>query len=175
MAILAALLLWLMSAVPALQRPGLLWELWRSAPPQTVLVPVDNVRAQDIADTWGGARSGGRGHQGVDIFAPRGTPVRSVGPGIVLQVGHNTLGGNVVWVLGRGRQRHYYAHLDSFGPVSRGDLIESGQLLGHVGDSGNAKGTPTHLHYGIYVPGQGAINPWPMLRDLPEPSSETKR
>lgn len=76
--------------------------------------------------------------------------------------GHNALGGNVVWVLGPGGQRHYYAHLDRFAHVPVGQRIEPGTVLGYVGNTGNARMTPPHLHYGIYG-SAGAINPFPLL------------
>ena len=84
-------------------------------------------------------------------------------PGIVLGVGWNSLGGKVVRVLGPGAQVHYFAHLSRFGPVYRGMRIKAGQVVGYVGTTGNARGTPPHLHYGIYnLPG-GATNPYPVL------------
>lgn len=134
--------------------------------PQALPVPVEGVRQRALRDTWGGARSEGRKHEGIDIFARRGTPVLSSTEGIVTQVGTNRLGGLVVWVLGPGGQRHYYAHLDSYSDVEAGMRIEAGRVLGHVGNSGNAKGTPPHLHYGIYDTG-GAINPYPLLKADP--------
>ena len=134
--------------------------------PLALPVPVEGVRQRALRDTWGGARSEGRKHEGIDIFAKRGTPVVSTTEGIVSQVGTNRLGGLVVWVLGPGGQRHYYAHLDSYSDVEPGMRIEAGRVLGHVGDTGNAKGTPPHLHYGIYDTG-GAINPYPLLKADP--------
>lgn len=131
--------------------------------PTTLPVPVEGVRARALRDTWGGARSEGRSHEGIDIFARRGTPVISSTEGIVAKVGTNRLGGLVVWVLGPGGQRHYYAHLDRYADVAAGMRIEAGRVLGYVGNSGNAKGTPPHLHYGVYEMG-GAINPYPLLR-----------
>ncbi|MHA0038888.1 M23 family metallopeptidase [Deinococcus sp. PESE-13] len=115
-----------------------------------------------LTDTWGGARSGGRKHEGIDIFAPRDTPIRATTEGIVLNVGPNTLGGRTVMILGPGGQRHYYAHLDRYPALTAGEWVNSGDVVGYVGDSGNAKGTPTHLHYGIYT-AAGAINPYPLL------------
>ncbi|WP_230273367.1 M23 family metallopeptidase [Deinococcus sp. 6YEL10] len=117
---------------------------------------------QRFVDTWGGARSQGRTHEGVDIFAPRGTPIRATTRGVIVNVGPNNLGGRTVMVLGPGRQRHYYAHLERYPDLKRGDWVEQGDVVGYVGDSGNAKGTPPHLHYGIYTTG-GAINPYPLL------------
>ena len=63
---------------------------------------------------------------------------------------------------GPGGQRHYYAHLDRYPDLTAGEWVNSGDVVGYVGDSGNAKGTPTHLHYGIYT-AAGAINPYPLL------------
>ena len=150
---------------PLMERPRTLWQLTRMLPPAALPVPVDGVAARRIADTWGAARDGGaRGHEGVDIFAPRGTPVRSATLGIVAAIRDGGLGGKQVWVLGPARERHYYAHLDDWAPgLGVGDVVRPGALLGFVGDSGNAQGTPPHLHYGIYG-GAGAYNPWPLLR-----------
>ena len=119
---------------------------------------------QRLVDTWGGARSGGRRHEGIDIFARRDTPVRATTEGVVLNVGPNNLGGRTVMLLGPGGQRHYYAHLERYPRLSPGDWVEAGDVVGYVGDSGNARGTPTHVHYGIYAAG-GALNPYPLLRE----------
>lgn len=131
--------------------------------PDQLPVPVQGVTPKQISDSWGAARSQGRSHQGVDIFAKRGTPVQSTTDGLVMTVGQNTLGGNIVWVLGPDMSRHYYAHLESYGQYKKGDWIRAGAVLGFVGNSGNARTTPPHLHYGIYLNGQGAINPYPYL------------
>jgi len=121
------------------------------------------VQKSNIADSWGAPRSEGRSHKGVDIFATRGTPVLSATDGIVLRVGTNRLGGQVVNVLGPGRQVHYYAHLDRYGAFKPGDVVYRGNILGYVGNTGNARTTPPHLHYGVYDPARGAVNPWPLL------------
>ncbi|WP_104484504.1 M23 family metallopeptidase [Acinetobacter indicus] len=127
-------------------------------------VPVEGVQARQISDTWGAARSEGRRHEGTDIFAKRGTPVRSTTAGIVSRVGTNNLGGKVVWVIGPGLSHHYYAHLEDYAAeIQEGDWIEAGEIIGYVGNSGNAQNTPPHLHYGIYLSGQGAVNPYPYL------------
>lgn len=131
--------------------------------PESVGVPVRGVPSRQLRDTWHAARSAGRKHEGIDIFAPRGTPVHSSTQGIVLRVGTNRLGGRVVWVLGPGGQRHYYAHLDRFADVSAGTQVRAGTVLGYVGNTGNAASTPPHLHYGVYEAG-GPINPYPVLR-----------
>lgn len=130
--------------------------------PSVLPVPVAGIKPGQLADTWGGARSEGRKHEGIDIFARRGTPVLSSTEGIVMRVGTNRLGGQVVWVLGPGGQRHYYAHLDRYGDVHAGMRVAPGSVVGYVGNTGNARTTPPHLHYGIYEAG-GAINPYPFL------------
>lgn len=149
---------------PFMERPRTWWELSRAEPPHALPVPVDGVAVSAIADTWGAGRSGGRRHEGVDIFAPRGTPVLSSTRGIVSAVRDSGLGGRQVWVLGPGLERHYYAHLDDWATgLEEGTVVHAGQLLGEVGDTGNARGTPPHLHYGIYGSG-GALDPLPRLR-----------
>ncbi len=149
---------------PALRHPIQIARLATAAAPPSLPVPVDGVRPRQIADTWGAVRSGGRTHEGVDIFAPRGTPVRSTTRGLVLRVGTLRLGGQTVAVLGPALHVHYYAHLDRYGAFRAGDLVERGDVLGYVGDTGNAKGTPFHLHYGVYTP-SGAVNPRPLLKE----------
>ena len=117
-----------------------------------------------FADTWGAARSNGRTHEGVDIFAPRGTPVRATTRGLVVRVGENELGGRTVTVMGPGGFNHYYAHLERYADVSAGTWVKAGDVVGFVGTSGNARGTPPHLHYGVYTPTWQAVNPYPFLR-----------
>lgn len=141
--------------------------------PDALPVPVEGVRPRSLSDTWGGARSEGRKHEGIDIFAKRGTPVISSTEGLVVDVGTNRLGGLVVWVMGPGGQRHYYAHLERYADVTAGMRIEPGRVLGYVGTTGNAKGTPPHLHYGVYGLG-GAINPYPLLKATVPATSPAK-
>ncbi len=118
---------------------------------------------QGLTDTWGAARSQGRSHEGIDIFAPRGTPIQATTQGIVSKVGNNNLGGRVVVVVGPGGAGHYYAHLEDYADISPNDWVNAGDIIGYVGDSGNAKGTPPHLHYGIYINGS-AVNPYPLMQ-----------
>ena len=150
--------------MPVLRHPVFFVRLLTSAPPSSVQIPVMNVAKKEIPNSWGFPRSGGRGHQGVDIFATRGTPVLSATEGIVIRVGTNTLGGQVINVLGPGRQVHYYAHLDRYGGFEEGDVVYPGNIIGYVGNTGNARDTPPHLHYGIYDPAGRALNPWPLLK-----------
>ena len=126
-----------------------------------------------VRDTFGAPRPGDRKHQGVDVFAPRGTPVVSTTRGIVARIGENRLGGTVVWVLGPGGDRHYYAHLNSVADIRTGQRIAPGDVLGTVGTTGNARGTPPHLHYGVYRRANGAINPFPLLTDMPAARAES--
>ncbi|KQQ97296.1 M23 family metallopeptidase [Massilia sp. Leaf139] len=140
--------------------------------PATLPVPVRGIEPRGLRDTWHGARSEGRKHEGIDIFAKRGTAVVAATEGVVLRVSTNRLGGQVVWVLGPGGQRHYYAHLDRWADIENGQRVRAGTVLGYVGTTGNAAGTPPHLHYGIYE-ADGAINPYPLLR--PPPRTASKR
>lgn len=125
--------------------------------------PIKSIKSSQLVDTWNAARSNNRLHEGIDIFARRGTPVLSTTEGIVLSAGTNNLGGKVVWVLGPGGQRHYYAHLDQYAEIKAGDILVPGSKIGYVGNTGNARGTSPHLHYGIYT-GSGAVNPYPLLK-----------
>lgn len=154
---------------PFMAKPRTLWELSRMPPPTAIPVPVQGVAARRIADTFGAPRGTDRTHAGVDIFAPRGTPVFSSTRGIVASVREGGLGGKQVWVLGPGRERHYYAHLDDWAPgLTPGDLVRPGDALGTVGTTGNARGTPPHLHYGIYGRG-GAYDPLPLMQAFATP------
>jgi peptidoglycan LD-endopeptidase LytH len=150
----------LVAAYPLLRHPLLLAALWHARPATTLPVPVDGVRRNQLTDSWGSPRPGGRHHEGMDIFAKRGTPIRSTTRGIIVNVGENRLGGHVVKVLGPGLEWHYYAHMDHFADVHVGDAVRAGEVLGYVGDSGDAAGTPTHLHYGIYRRLGGAVDPY---------------
>lgn len=120
------------------------------------------VPKQRFIDTWGAPRSGGRKHEGVDIFAKRGTPVVSNIDGIVWKMENNRLGGTSVWLFGAGGAFHYYTHLDRYGKIKPYQYVKRGDIIAYVGNTGNARKTPPHLHYGIYVRGK-AINPYPLL------------
>jgi peptidoglycan LD-endopeptidase LytH len=145
--------------------PYRLAKLLSAAPDVELLMPVEGRWVRGVTDTWGAARSGGRTHEGQDIFAERGTAVYSATRGYVVRVGTNSLGGNVVFVLGSGGRGYYYAHLDGYGPDAvRGREVATTSILGFVGNSGNAEGTAPHLHFGVYTP-DGPINPHPLLVD----------
>jgi peptidoglycan LD-endopeptidase LytH len=153
-------------SAPALRLPFerivFLYRLSIDSPPSHLRNPVDRASTRRIVNTWAAPRPGGRRHEGIDIFAPKDTPVMSATRGLVTRVGTNTLGGQVVWVLGPGLESHYYAHLDRFASIHAGDVVNAGDVIGYVGRTGNARGTPYHLHYGIYHHGK-AENPYPRL------------
>ena len=126
-------------------------------------MPVQGIDAAELVDTWGAPRGRGRQHEGIDVFARCGRPVLSTTEGLVLSSGHSLRGGRTMWVLGPGGLRHYYAHLRAFGPPRPGARVRAGDTLAYVGNSGSAKGTPCHLHYGIYGLRGPARNPYPLL------------
>ena len=161
----AAALYLLLALVPPrpLDGPLLLVRLMTAPAPSHLAMPVDGVRVRDLRDSWGNPRSGTRRHEGIDIFAPRGTRVLASSEGIVWRIGTDRLGGLVVWVLGAGGRLHYYAHLDRRSGRRVGDPVNIGDTLGYVGTTGNARGGPPHLHYGVYAGADGAINPYPLL------------
>jgi murein DD-endopeptidase MepM/ murein hydrolase activator NlpD len=138
--------------------------LLRQDMPSLLPIPVDGVVSAQLRDSWGDYRYGGRRHKGIDILAPRHTPIRSATEGVIEFKGMRGLGGQVVYVIGPGGYRHYYAHLEDYGPQAVGDWVTAGEIIGTVGTSGNAAMSPPHLHYGIYVPSGPAINPYPYLR-----------
>jgi len=150
-------------AGPAFRHPVVALHLITSGAPSHLPVPVAGVRSTDVSNSWGSPRPGGRHHEGVDIFAPRGREIVSSTSGIVVTVGTNRLGGRIVRVLGPAGYWHYYAHLDSYASIHEGEIIAPGTVLGYVGNSGDAASTPTHLHYGIYRFRGGAINPYPLI------------
>ncbi|MGI4737885.1 MAG: M23 family metallopeptidase [Janthinobacterium lividum] len=143
--------------------------LWRG--PGLGLFPVKGRTDQAIGSFWGNARDGGaRRHEGVDIFAPRGTPAVAATDGYITRTGESKLGGRVVWLADAQGQHLYYAHLDKQ-LVQPGQRVRAGDTLGLVGNTGNARTTAPHLHFGIYRAGHGAVDPWPFLhREDPLPT-----
>lgn len=146
--------------------------------PQYEIFPVAGKDNKAIQSFWGDIRSGGRRtHQGIDIFAPKGTPVIATVNGSVRYTGERGLGGKQVWLNDNSSGNSlYYAHLDSI-VVNGWQKVNIGDTLGFVGNTGNAKFTPPHLHFGIYKRFRGAVNPLPFVKkyDIPAVSlhSET--
>jgi murein DD-endopeptidase MepM/ murein hydrolase activator NlpD len=128
-------------------------------------MPVKGVTQQQIANNFGAPRDGGsRSHKGIDIFAPSGRELLAVTAGYV-QRSYNNLGGNSVYLRGDNGLTYYYAHLLKYhAGANTGDRVRAGQIVGYVGNSGNAKNTPAHLHFEIKDDGQ-TINPYYTLRD----------
>ena len=138
-------------------------QLYTKDPDKKLAMPVQDVEKKAIANTWHAPRDGSRLHEGQDIFAPRGTPIFSATEGYVARIGDNSLGGQTVSVVGAGGRTYYYAHLEAYAPhLTEGDYVTTQTVLGYVGTTGNAAGTPPHLHFGVYEP-SGAMNPLPLL------------
>jgi peptidoglycan LD-endopeptidase LytH len=126
--------------------------------------PVAGRTSRSIGSLFGDSRDAGRReHHGVDIFAPRGTPVLAAAEAYVTRVDTTRVGGRVIWLRDSIRNASlYYAHLQE--PlVRRGARVMPGDTIGLVGNTGNAVTTPPHLHFGLYVRGEGPVDPWDFL------------
>ncbi|MGY5352041.1 peptidoglycan DD-metalloendopeptidase family protein [Wenyingzhuangia sp. IMCC45533] len=130
--------------------------------------PVAGYTPKAVQSFWGAPRAGGRRkHKGVDIFAKRGTPVVAATGGFISNTGNRGLGGKQVWLKdGLLGNSLYYAHLDSI-DARTGSVVKVGDTLGFVGNTGNARTTPPHLHFGIYK-STGAIDPFPFIKTYPK-------
>lgn len=139
-----------------------------------LLIPVLNVRASELADTFVQTRDGGaRLHEALDIMAPVGTTVQSAAAGTIEKLHRSRAGGNTIYVRSTdGTTIHYYAHLENYAEGLReGQRIRRGQRLGTVGSSGNAERDAPHLHFAIlqttadaeWWEPANAINPYPLL------------
>ncbi|QHL89366.1 peptidoglycan DD-metalloendopeptidase family protein [Nibribacter ruber] len=141
--------------------------------------PVQGKDGRAIQSFWGQDRdAGARKHEGIDIFAPRNTPVIASTEGVVSRVSTTPIGGKVVWLQDPGRnQSLYYAHLDSQ-LVQPGQRVAIGDTLGLMGNTGNAKTTAPHLHFGIYKFGRGAVDPFPYVfqsKEKPAPLNVSEK
>ena len=123
-------------------------------------------------DTFGAFRGdvAGNWHHGDDIFAPLGAPILACADGTVFSVGWNDVGGNRLWLRDSQGNEFYYAHLSAFTPLARNGMhVKAGEMLGFVGNTGDAQGTPTHLHFEVHPAAllfmgyDGAVNPTPYL------------
>lgn len=122
------------------------------------ICPVQGPHA--FGNDFGAPRPGGRRHQGNDILSPRGTPVVAPVSGVSSQR-TNSLGGLTFWLVGDDGNSYYGAHLDSWSANT--GRVAAGTVLGYVGNTGDAAGGPTHLHFEIHPHGGGAVNPYPTL------------
>jgi hypothetical protein len=134
-----------------------------------------------FVDTFGAARGdiSSGWHHGDDVFAPLGAPILAVATGTVFSVGWNPVGGNRLWLRDGKGNLFYFAHLSAFTPLAvNGSKVNAGDVLGFVGNTGDAQGTPYHLHFEIHPVGllgegyDGAVNPtsyllaWKHLQDV---------
>ncbi|MEJ7766978.1 MAG: M23 family metallopeptidase, partial [Chitinophagaceae bacterium] len=128
--------------------------------------PLPGKAKSNIGSFWGAGRDqGARSHEGIDIFAPFRTPVVAAAAGTISRVNENTLGGKVIFMRPEGKNYTlYYAHLDTQ-LVTDGAFVHAGDTLGLVGNTGNARFTPPHLHFGIYT-ASGAIDPFPFVNQF---------
>lgn len=126
--------------------------------------------AYSYTNTFGAPRMVGteyyHRHEGTDIFALRGTPLVAVVDGILERVGNDLLGGLGLWVRSPGDGwSYYYAHLSGYAPgVRSGMFARKGQVIGYIGNTGNAKGGPTHLHFETHLPGGKVVNSYFVLQ-----------
>jgi murein DD-endopeptidase MepM/ murein hydrolase activator NlpD len=131
-------------------------------------------------DTYGAPRADVTYHHGDDIFGQLGQPLLAVADGTIFSVGWNGVGGNRLWLRDSQGNEFYYAHLSAFSTLAaNGVHVKAGQVVGFMGNTGDAEGTPVHLHFEVhpvsllYLGYDGAVNPtpyldaWKRLRDLP--------
>ncbi len=122
-----------------------------------------NVELRNLTANFGDPRGDGtRTHEGLDIMAPRGTPIVSPTDAVVARIGNGASSGITVSTVNPGSERFVYMHLDSVAEGLReGQVVKPGDLLGYVGNTGNAAGGATHLHFEIRK--DGALDPYPRL------------
>jgi murein DD-endopeptidase MepM/ murein hydrolase activator NlpD len=124
--------------------------------------PVSGTKAK-AGSFWGAARDGGkRRHEGIDIFAPKLTPAVAAADGYITAVRDGGIGGKTVWLRHSDKSVFlYYAHLDKQS-VQEGQAVKKGDVIGLVGNTGNAQYTPAHLHFGVYTY-SGPVDPLPYV------------
>lgn len=129
------------------------------APSGGLICPIEG--PVSFVDSWHAPRPGGRLHEGVDLMSPRGTPNVAVVSGSITQKAGGT-SGNGVYLSGDNGDRYYYFHLDSYAGGPR--RVTQGEVVGYVGNTGDASGGATHTHFEIHPGGGGAVNPYPAVR-----------
>jgi murein DD-endopeptidase MepM/ murein hydrolase activator NlpD len=144
---------------------------------KNLLLPVDGIKTSQLKDTFTAPRSGGRVHKAIDILAPYNTKIYAVTDGIIHKMNSDPRGGiSIYQVDPSGAFVYYYAHLDHYAEnLQEGLVVKRGDLIGYVGDTGNAKGTP-HLHFSIFKVTDTktwwkglSINPYFVLTQKPYP------
>ncbi len=144
--------------------PGVMRRIGAGRPSRLLAFPVRGVHG--YSDDFGAPRHQG-GHEGNDIFAPRGAPVVAVANGVIAEMTRRErgLGGIWIWLRADDATGYYYAHLSRITPgLARGSRVRAGQVIGNVGTTGDARGTSPHLHFEMHPPGRGAVNPYAELR-----------
>src|SRR5688572_13902938 len=133
---------------------------------RSIVFPVSGYKST-IGSFWGDVRDAGkRKHEGIDIFAKKGTPVVAICDGFITSKANTPRGGKNLWLQPVGHVwSAYYAHLDQQ-LVKSGQFVRKGQIIGTVGNTGNARYTPPHLHFGIYT-WKGPVNPLPYVKNSP--------
>jgi peptidoglycan LD-endopeptidase LytH len=123
----------------------------RASADRRLAIPVLGIRPEQLRDTYNASRSGGRRHDAIDIHAPRGTPVLAASDGEIIKLHSGARGGISLYQLDAdGVTRYYYAHLDRYADgVREGVRVRRGQVIGYVGDTGNAQPGDYHLHFSI--------------------------
>ena len=143
----------------------------------TYTFPVSGAGNNDVQSLWAASRDGGnRSHEGIDIFAPKGTPLVAVTKGRIVSTKNQGRGGKQIWLRdGLFGKTIYYAHLDSIA-IREGQAVSKGDTIGYVGNTGNAETTEPHLHFGIYKGNSGPVNPFPYVKqtEIPEITIQNK-
>jgi murein DD-endopeptidase MepM/ murein hydrolase activator NlpD len=138
------------SAVPGSAPPAIV--AVATGPADVLQVPIAGMRRQDIKDSWGDPRENGlRQHHGTDLMAPANTPILAAAPGTVEKLFQSANGGTTIYVRSPAKTwTYYYAHLSGYAPgLHEGQGIKPGDLLGYVGDTGDAGAGNFHLHFGL--------------------------
>lgn len=131
-------------------------------------MPVEGVSVADVPPTFGDPRGTDRRHAGVDILAPRGTPVRAAAAGTVWRAGESRNGGISVTVIGDDGVRYFYTHLDALAPgLEQRQRVGVDTVIGYVGNTGNAAATAPHLHFEVALPVAGDDYAWTPIDPLP--------
>ena len=129
--------------------------------PPVYFMPVEGVVVADVPRTFGDPRGSDRTHQGIDILASRGTPVRAAAAGVVWRTSDSIRGGISVTVIGDDGVRYFYTHLDSIAQGMERDVrVGTETVLGYVGNTGNAASTAPHLHFEVSLPIEGERYRW---------------